>query len=881
MDTLDFQARCITETLRKYAIAAATSPAIVGSDGKSLSYQALLHQVENIGALLAASGVSAQDRVAMVATTRPDMIVAFLGIASVAACAPLNPSYTAAEFAFFLGDLRPRLLIVEAGLAPQVRDVAQGLGIAVWEFAGGAALLGGLDFPGRNPTRAAVAPAPATTDSVALILHTSGTTSRHKMVPLTQGNLCCSASNIARSLDLSPSDCCLSVMPLFHIHGLVGTVLSTLASGGSVKCAGAFTAASLLDGLRGLPPTWYSAVPAMHEAVLSAIERSGSPLPPHRLRFIRSCSAALPPRTLARLEECLGVPVVEAYGMTEASHQIAINPLPPKERKPGSVGVATGTEIAIASPDGGFLELGKTGEIVIRGGGVTGGYIGDAGASENSFFGGWLRTGDLGRIDGDGYLFISGRIKEIINRGGEKIVPREIEEVLLSYPGIAEAVAFAVPDERLGEVVGVAIVTSPGAKAPTPRSLREFAAAQLAAFKLPRHIVFVGEIPRGSTGKPQRIGLAARLIKPGPDRSPEGPEAAGAPGTELEAMLVEIWSKTLELQTVGLDDDFFLSGGDSLSAQTMLSEIEAQQSVALTIADLLNAPTISLLAELIIQGPARDAPARVAVIQPGKSRPPFFCIGAGPRFRELARLLGKDRPFIAPIYPAPAALPFPCGLEDIARYHVHSIRDVQPAGPYFLGGWCIDGMVAYEVAQQLKAAGELVALLVLFDTGFNFDFDGMSIVTLALMRLQTAVFSLAFHVRTACKQPSLRDFLQYVRIHLWRVADRIRYRYLYLCFRLRRGKQQDDDWRKIAAIQQRVSSKYKPQPYDGEVLLLRRSVRSRFETRMQQFWRKLTGGTLEFHQIPGDHGDMFDHPQVAVTAEKLRVKLGEARDTPV
>jgi oxalate---CoA ligase len=877
MSTLDFELHRIVDALRRRADLAGTSPAIVGPEGRALSYRALLHQVERIGSVLAASGLTAQDRIAVVANSNADMVVAFLGVAAFAACAPLNPSYTAAEFTFFLEDLRPRLLVVEGGVAPQVFAVARRLGVTVWEFTSGSALSGGFDWRRCECPSVAGALPPTPPESPALILHTSGTTSRQKMVPLTQRNLCCSASNIARSLNLSPSDCCFSVMPLFHIHGLVGGVLSTLVSGGSVKCTGAFSAASLLDGLSGFPPSWFSAVPAMHEAVLAFIEHGHRSLPPHRLRFIRSCSAPLTPHTLVRLEECFGVPVVEAYGMTEAAHQITCNPLPPKRRKPGSVGVATGTEVAIVGAGGESLEHGNTGEIVIRGHAVTGGYLGGGGADQGTFLGGWLRTGDLGHIDEDGYLFISSRIKEIINQGGEKISPREIEEALLSYPGIAEAVAFAVPDERLGEVVGAAIVISPGAAAPSARALREFAAARLAPFKLPRKIVLVSEIPRGSTGKPQRIGLDARLVAGGSALPLKEPDVAGAPETPLEVMLAGIWSKTLRLGTIGIHDDFFFLGGDSLSALMMLLEVEAQQGVVLTVADLLNVPTISLLAERIAEAQSQKTPSRVAIIQPGSARPPFFGIGAGPRFRELARLLGQDQPFIAPIYPAPAELPVSCGIEDIARYHVRSIRNVQPTGPYFLGGWCVDGLVAYEVAQQLKAAGELVALLVLFDTDFNFEFDNMPWLVPVLVKAQALLLSLGFHARAAITQPSLNDFLHYVRQHLNRVGERIRYRCLCLCYHLRTGKHRHDDWRTITALQHRMTSKYKPQPYCGDVLLLHRSVRYRLGARTLQLWRRLVRGTLEVHQIPGDHGDMFDHPQVAVTAEKLRLKLAAQR----
>jgi acyl-CoA synthetase (AMP-forming)/AMP-acid ligase II len=296
------------------------------------------------------------------------------------------------------------------------------------------------------------------------VLHTSGTTSRPKQVPLTNANLCHSACNIRRALELTANDRCLNVMPLFHIHGLAAAVLASLASGASIVCTPGFYAPRFFEWVAEFQPTWYTAVPTMHQAILA---RAGGETRPSSLRFIRSCSAALPPQVMAELERFFSVPVIESYGMTEAAHQMASNPLPPEKRKPGSVGRAAGPEVAIMDDAGRLATAGETGEIVIRGPNVMAGYAGNPAANESAFRGGWFRTGDQGRLDEEGYLYISGRTKEIINRGGEKISPREIDEALLEHPAVKESAVVASPDETRGEIVKAFVILAPG-RTPSP-----------------------------------------------------------------------------------------------------------------------------------------------------------------------------------------------------------------------------------------------------------------------------------------------------------------------------------------------------------------------------------------------------------------------------
>jgi acyl-CoA synthetase (AMP-forming)/AMP-acid ligase II len=496
---------------------AATRCAISAPERPDLDYAGLRAQVARAGAALAGLGVGRGDVVALVLPNGPEAATAFLAVAARAASAPLNPAYTEAELAFYLDDLDARRVLVAAGEGAAARRVAAARGIAVAEVVVPAGAPAGVfDLrPVEGPVTAREPGGVGHPHDLALVLHTSGTTSRPKMVALTAANLCASAANVARSIALGPDDRCLNVMPLFHIHGLVAAVLASLHAGGSVVCAPGFNALRFFAWLEESRATWYTAVPTIHQAVLDRAPRNAAVLERVRLRLIRSSSAALPPQVMARLEEVFGAPVIEAYGMTEAAHQMASNPLPPRARKPGSVGVAAGPEVAVMDGAGRLLGPGEIGEVVIRGPNVTAGYLGNPQATAAAFTDGWLRTGDQGSLDAEGYLRLTGRLKEIINRGGEKISPREVDEALLDHPAIAQAVTFAVPDAKLGEDVAAAVVLHEGAAA-TEGEIREFARARLAAFKVPRRVLVLPEIPKGATGKPQRIGLAAKLGLGGP-----------------------------------------------------------------------------------------------------------------------------------------------------------------------------------------------------------------------------------------------------------------------------------------------------------------------------------------------------------------------------
>ena len=495
------------------ATGADDAPAISAPSRAPLSFGALRQLIADTVATLNALGIGRNDRVAIVLPNGPEMATCYMACASGVASAPLNPSYRADEFEFYLSDLHAKALIVEQGSTSPAIDVAVKLGVRLIDLipqadrgAGSFTLV--PREPGGTPTASGGFAEPS---DVSMVLHTSGTTSRPKIVPLSQGNLAASATHIRRTLQFVATDCGLNIMPLFHIHGLIAGVLAPLAAGSQVFCTPGFNALKFFGWMDEAHPTWYTAVPTMHQTIVARAPKNAEIIARNPLRFMRSSSSSMPPQVIAELEAVFHAPLIESYGMTEATHQMASNPLPPAVRKPGTVGVAAGPEIAIMdTATGALLERGGTGEIVIRGPNVTQGYENNPKANEEGFADGWFRTGDQGIMDADGYISITGRLKEIINRGGEKISPREVDEILMDHPAVAQVVCFGMPHDKLGEEVAAVVVLREG-QTVTERELQTFVGSRAADYKVPKKILFMDEIPKGATGKLQRIGLAQKL----------------------------------------------------------------------------------------------------------------------------------------------------------------------------------------------------------------------------------------------------------------------------------------------------------------------------------------------------------------------------------
>ncbi|OZB19613.1 MAG: AMP-dependent synthetase [Rhodobacterales bacterium 34-62-10] len=504
----------MTDTLAALIGAQDGNTPAIGAPGREwLSYAGLADQCAHVADALHKAGVGRHDRVAIVLPNGPEMAVAFVSVAAVATTCPLNPAYRQDEFTFYLDDLKAKAIILSEDETGPAHAAAVAQGLAIIRLS-----IERTQPAGRFTLTAETSAGTADTkhpdaDDVALILHTSGTTSRPKIVPLLQSNIAASARHIGTSLALTPADRCMNAMPLFHIHGLIAAVSASLASGGSVWCAPGFDALKFFGWMEEARPTWYTAVPTMHQAILARAGRNAETITKVPLRFLRSSSASLPGPVMEALAETFKAPVIEAYGMTEAAHQMASNPLRPGAQKPGSVGVAAGPLLRVAHEVENRL-IDGVGEIVISGPNVTPGYEGNPEANAKNFFEAegrrWFRTGDQGQLDPQGYLTLTGRLKEIINRGGEKVSPLEVDGVLSAHPAVAQVVTFAVPHAKLGEEVAAAVVLKEGMEA-TESEIRDFASTQLAAFKVPRKVVILTEIPKGATGKLQRIGLAEKL----------------------------------------------------------------------------------------------------------------------------------------------------------------------------------------------------------------------------------------------------------------------------------------------------------------------------------------------------------------------------------
>jgi acyl-CoA synthetase (AMP-forming)/AMP-acid ligase II/thioesterase domain-containing protein/acyl carrier protein len=706
---VDTNAPTIAGVLHHWEEATPDAPALLAPGREPLTYGRLAQQVRETAEQLRSLGVDRYDRIALVYPNGPELAAGFLGIASAAVCAPLNHTYRAAEFDFYLSDLDAKAVVLPAGVDSPLRLLAERRGIRLLEvIPTGSGEAGACTL--SEGKRATVKP--AASDDAALVLHTSGTTARAKVVPLKHRQLVLSARNVAHTLELVPSDRCLNVMPLFHVHALVGALLASLSAGASVVCSPGFHAPSFHGWVAELEPTWYTAVPTMHRAIL---DRAGDATRPcQSLRFVRSSSAPLPARVYDELEATFRVPVIEAYGMTEAAHQVTSNRLPPAMRKRGSVGRPSHVDVTVLDEQGRALPPGKTGEVAIRGETVFAGYEANPEANEAAFVDGWFRTGDEGILDQDGYLFLRGRIKEIINRAGEKVSPGEVEDALLAHPDVVQAVSFAVPHRRLGEDVGAAVVLRKGARA-TQRDLQERVAAEIAEFKIPSTIAIVEEIPRGPTGKIQRVGLAERLGI-GEMAGSSDSVAYVAPRTQLEREVAALWASTLAVERVGVHDDFFALGGDSILGAELIAALAEHYGQTVPLTTLMWAPTLAEFTALLEDG-TWDDDSPIVPVRTGGSLPPLFVThGLGDEVLNigvLKRTLAEEQPLYA-VRIVPHHF-FYGSVEEIARDYLDEIQALQPEGPYYFASICSGGAIVAELVRHARASGEEVALAAVID----------------------------------------------------------------------------------------------------------------------------------------------------------------------
>lgn len=812
----DIAPRTVLELLEVSARRTPEADAVFGVDPSlRLGYAELLERSLVVGRALRASGIAPTDSVLVSLPNGPEILVAILGTMCAAVCAPMNPGYTSTELDVQADDIGPTAVVVGAGSAPDVLALARRRGLTVIDVS----TLSGL------VTADALSPNP---DAPALLLHTAGTTARPKQVPLTHSNLVAAAANVVTSLLLDSRDRCLNVMPLFHSHGLLGAALSTLRAGASIVCAPGMDPRRFLDWAEEYKCSWYTAAPTIHHLVLAAPGEWTS------ARFMRSASAPLPPQIAIGLEERFGAPLIEVYGMTEA-YQIAANPLPPGERRLGTVGRATGTEIAIFDGQDTLRATGGPGEVVVRGPTVFTSYCSPPGANSEAFIDGWFRTGDLGSMSDDGYLALIGRVKEQINRGGEKIAPREVEEALLDHPDVVEAMIFALPDEELGEEIAVALVLRSGAFL-DPRGVRSFLRGSVAPFKMPKVVVLVDEIPKSSTGKPQRLAFAREhasqmTANPSPVLS-----TVSRAANSTEDWLGAVWQQILELhETPERTDSFFDLGGTSLSVMELVVRIDDELGIELPLLDVLQVPSLGALATFLdelaaggsqkplLQRYRSGASDRSIVLVPGMD-------GMAIGLHLIADAIETDATILLFDYPGqrPGQRPMR-SIEALAEALVAELDRANLVGDLSIYGNSMGSWVALETARVLEARGRCPRFVGIGD-----------------------MYSPFFNSHESPLRPPIarrvRNRLRRLKGHLLReVAARTG----------ANGHEAAAVARRSAVIAASVVARraYTAQPYAGDVLVLVASERGPKFGRTLGYERHVTG-RIDTVEVDAQHSDM-------------------------
>jgi acyl-CoA synthetase (AMP-forming)/AMP-acid ligase II/thioesterase domain-containing protein/acyl carrier protein len=703
--------------IQQAAVRAPAAAALAAPGRPSLSYAALLDHVRTARGDLQKAGADLGALTVVALPQGPEFLSAVVALMNGSACAPLDLSLTEQECQSLFARLRPAALVFEAG-SPDSSAVraARNLGIGLIALSVPHGAPAGVFRVSDAVCRAGHLEVRRT--SAALIHPTSATTGQSKLVPRTHAMVLATAEHNIAALDLTASDCYLNVLPLCHAAGL-NCALSQLACGGAVFCAPGFQAGPLLSWMRESEATWTYVSPGSLRAILLALENVDIPaLQALRLRFIRTGGAPSDEELRNSIEKRFGIPVLDGYGLTEAPG-VARNSL--TQRRAGSVGRSAGPEIAIRDSGGALLPPGTAGEVVLRGPTVMLSYLDDPEATRAAFADGWFRTGDFGYLDADGFLFLSGRGKEMINRGAKKILPQEIDEALARHPAVADAAAFAIPHRSWGEEAAACVVLRPGAQV-SSRELRAFCAERLANFKVPRHLMFADAIPRGSFGKPKRLELAQRWHEEKAARTGAPPRAP----SEIESRLIAIWKSVLNVDNISVEDDFFDLGGDSLSATILLSRVldafaRSQQEDLQT--EFFEQPTVARMAELLTalaQAPAAPPlPNPLLILRKPDGRVPFFLfcneMGEAYQLRHLAEHLPDGLPFIV-LCPPPAVKNNRLrALETLAAESLETLRAFRNRGPYLLGAFCGAAPLAFEVALQLVSQGEPVPFLALFD----------------------------------------------------------------------------------------------------------------------------------------------------------------------
>jgi oxalate---CoA ligase len=862
----------IVEHIRHWASVTPTAPALLDSEVNPLSYQNISLQCDKLGAILNGEGIEPGDRVAIVHSGGPDAAAAIIGICAYASVAPLNPNYIFGEFAIQFQDLGIKAVAIEADLDTPALKVASKLGLPIFEIQNiDSKIAGSITLKSKGSSIPKQNIQPSNIDDEMFVLATSGTTNQNKIVPIFQRHMLTRGHHVSRALGFVPSDRGINFMPLYHVGGLSAGITAALYSGSSLLPMKIDEIDTFFKQLENLAPTYIAASPTVFHSIAKLAPRFEAIIQRARpgIRMLRTGAGHLNTTIAHQLEEMFDAPVIEAYGSTETGF-IACNSLQAEKRKLGSVGLSCGCDIMIQQPDETPSPVGISGEVVVRGKNIIDNYDGDPAGTQAAFQGEWYRTGDLGKLDDEGYLFLKGRLKEVIRRGGQSISPGEIESSLLEHSDVKEAIIFGVPHPTLGEDIGVVVVPIEGAKV-TKSDLTSFLATRVSVYKIPQEIIFVETIPTGDTGKVQRRNLARDLgLLNSEKRVVQNPGTEQQTQTKVEKQLVTLWAKALDLETVGLDDNFFALGGDSLQAVELFLNIEEQLGQRLPRSILFEAGSVSELASRIEE---EATPACVVAIQPKGVRLPIFAIhpigGTVICYRDLAQLIGNHQPFYGVQCISPNGEDgYFASLEIMATHYISEIRKFQPTGPYSISGHSFGGIVAYEIAQQLQASGEKVALLAIIDNGRDFSPKMIKLYNWLDRNIGKLL------------KTNYKNWWSLVKTGMtqwYRLISE-----LTLALTKESGDEKNQKNRfglihhgseKVVAANERISRAYKPAPYNGDVVLFQAQHPENVRVAMRKSWQYMIKGNLEFRDILGDHITLLHKPHVESLAKELEVVL--------
>ncbi len=830
--------RTIGSLIRRHAAIRPQHTAVVAPGFPPCSYAELQQHIERIGAALHQAGLGRSSRVAILLPSCPELALTGVGVAANAVAVPCNPAVAAVQFEQLHARLGFAAIVLPAWLEPPAwLDNMDGefavLRVTRAEASLAEAVISGSE---RGAVLSRADAADAALDDAALILQTSGTIGPPKLVPVSHRNLLAMAHRMEYCFELSHVDRCACLLPLYYAQGIKSACIVPLLLGGSIAIPQAPVLDTLETWLSELQPTWFPAGPTFLQAVLERV-RGNSALR-HNLRFLISGSASLPEQVRTGVEDTLGIPLLDAWGMTEIG-LLTGNSIRPEERKPGTVGYGFPDEVAIMAPDGRLCDADEKGEVVVRGPAVLAQYIDDDALNRDAFSAGWFHTGDLGSIDSDGYLTIAGRLKEIINRGGEKISPDLIERALRRHPAVREAAAFAVPHPRLGEDVAAAVVLQSFAN-PAAADLQSFLSAGLPMQMIPRSIFFVAALPKGPTGKILRKELSASC-RPFADRTPAPPES------ETETQLLTIWQRLLQRPDIGIDDDFFAAGGDSLLAAQMLLDAERVTRKLLRGGILPVPATIRSLAKAAIAAePLADDALTVRIDGARSGAPFFYCHGDymfGGRYAyRLAELSGGSQTFwLLNNYNLTDSRGVPT-IEELAAGYMPAILAAQPAGPFRLGGHCNGGLMSMELARQLSAIGREVEVIILIEP----------ISLNARPAFRTIARTLEALVAVIPDRKLGRVIRAAIMFQFWRA-------FRWVCERLGLNSPSEDDpasWalesRQTRLVYQRLMANYIPSPTRARIVCLTAAGSTRAVEFDWKPWKRLSPDVVA-RVIPGNH----------------------------